>query len=135
MNRLEIAAGLAPTPGYRYAHRVGAQLFLAGQVPLDAEGRLVGQGDPMLQTRQCLDNLALLLGVHQFLLGDVRHLRVHVVGPRVTLVAAWSAVTDWFGQQVPPATLLGSPQLGHQGQLVEIETTVVATANLDPAQG
>ena len=46
MNELEIKAGLAPTPGYRYAKQIGNQLHIAGQVPLDSAGTLVGLGDP-----------------------------------------------------------------------------------------
>lgn len=124
MNDIETAAGLAPTAGYRYADVVGSQLFVAGQVPLDASGQLVGRDDPAAQARQCLDNLALLVRTHRFSLGDVRHVRIHVVGPHDALLAAWSAIRDWFDDDVPPATLLGSPQLGHEGQLVEIEASV-----------
>jgi enamine deaminase RidA (YjgF/YER057c/UK114 family) len=57
MNEAEIKAGLAVTPGYRYAEKVGNQLFVAGQVPHDADGQLVGIDDPHTQSSQCLDNL------------------------------------------------------------------------------
>ncbi len=33
MNEVELQAGLPVTPQYRYAQRVGKQLFVAGQVP------------------------------------------------------------------------------------------------------
>lgn len=125
MNEREIAQGLAATPGYRYADRVGDQLFVAGQVPLDAEGRLVGDGDHATQASACLDNLVRLVGVHGFELGDVRHLTVHVVGDSDDLAAAWVVVRDRFAGEVPPATLLGARSLGHRGQLVEIDATVV----------
>lgn len=124
MNDIETAAGLAPTPGYRYADPVGSQLFVAGQVPLDGSGMLVGRDDPAAQARRCLDNLGLLVRAHGFSLADVRHVRVHVVGSHDALTAAWAATRDWFGGEVPPATLLGSPQLGYDGQLVEIEASV-----------
>lgn len=38
MNEHEIAAGLPPTPHYRYADHVGDRLFIAGQVPHDVVG-------------------------------------------------------------------------------------------------
>ncbi|HKJ13192.1 MAG TPA: RidA family protein [Ornithinimicrobium sp.] len=116
---------LAVSPGYRYAERVGEQLFVAGQVPLDGHGQLVAAHDPAAQANQCLDNLAVVVEAHLFLLEDVRHLRIHVVGPRQALVDTWQAVKGWFGGETPPATLLGTPQLGHHGQLVEIEAQVV----------
>ncbi|MEO1060166.1 MAG: RidA family protein [Actinomycetota bacterium] len=124
MNDAELEAGLAPTPGYRYADAVGDHLYVAGQVPFDAAGTLLGEDDPAAQTRACLDNLLLLLGVHGFALDDVRHLTIHVVGPHQHLLDAWSAVTGWFDDSVPPATLLGAHLLGHTGQLVEVDATI-----------
>ena len=42
------------------------------------------------------------------------------------LTAAWRAVTEWFGNTVPPATLLGVSLLSHENQLVEIDATVIS---------
>lgn len=118
-------AGLAATPGYRYADRVGDQLFVAGQVPHDASGTLVGAQDAYAQAISCLDNLRTLIDVHGFALGDVRHLTVYVVGEQQNLTVAWRGVTEWFAGPVPPATLLGVSVLGHIGQLVEIDATIL----------
>jgi hypothetical protein len=65
VNEAELAAGLPATPNCEYAQRVGNHLFVAGQVPRDAHGRLVGPDDPRAQALQCLKNLgpATLLGV------------------------------------------------------------------------
>lgn len=125
MNDAELAAGLAPTPGYHYASRVGDQLFVAGQVPLDGEGGLVGADDPAAQATQCLENLDTLLRVHGFDDDHIRHLTIHVVGEHQNLLDAWKAVTVWFDRPVPPATLLGAHLLGHVGQLVEIDATIL----------
>jgi enamine deaminase RidA (YjgF/YER057c/UK114 family) len=125
MNEREIDAGLAATPGYRYAEVVGDQLLVAGQVPLDAGGRVVGKNDPATQATACLDNLGTVLDVHGFTAGDVRRLTIHVVGDHQNLVDAWAAVTDWFDGAVPPATLLGAHLLGHHHQLVEVDATVM----------
>ncbi|MEM8903488.1 MAG: RidA family protein [Actinomycetota bacterium] len=125
MNERELAAGLAPTPGYRYASWAGDRLFVAGQVPLDAEGTLVGPDDPATQARRCLDNLRILLTVHGVELESVRHLTIHVVGEHQNLLDTWSAVTEWFDGPVPPATLLGAHLLGHTGQLVEVDAQIV----------
>lgn len=125
MNEREIDAGLAPTPGYRYAESVGGQLVVAGQVPLDGAGEIVGPDDPAAQATACLDNLLTLLHVHEFVLSDVRRITVHVVGEHQNLLTAWKAVTDWFPGVVPPATLLGAHLLGHEQQLVEIDATII----------
>ena len=125
MNETELSAGLAATPQYRYADRLGDRLFVAGQVPLDSLGQLVGPEDPSTQALQCLRNLERLLAVHAFQVTDIRQLVVYVVGDQASLAAAWSAVAGWFGGQVPPATLLGVAGLGYVGQLVEIDTIII----------
>lgn len=127
VNDDEIAAGLARTPGYRYADHVGDQLFVAGQVPHDASGTLVGPGDPARQAGACLDNLRTVLEVHGFALADARRLTIYVVGDQQHLTDAWRGVVAWFGGEVPPATLLGIHLLGHIGQLVEIDAVVAAS--------
>lgn len=129
MNDDEVQAGLATTPGYRYAEVVGDQLFVAGQVPLDAAGGLVGHGASSAQAIQCLENLRIVLEVHGFDVADIRRLVVYVVGEHQHLTDAWRAVSEWFGGQVPPATLLGVHLLGYRDQLVEIDATVVRQPN------
>ncbi len=128
-NSEELAAGLAPTPSYRYAEVVGDELFVAGQVPLDGAGDLVEPDAPSPQAKRCLDNLRTLIGVHGFELGDVRHLTVHVVGPHQHLLDAWTAVTGWWDDDVPPATLLGAHLLGYERQVVEIDARIVRVQN------
>jgi reactive intermediate/imine deaminase len=50
--------GLPPTNGYSHAVAFGGQLIVvSGQVPLDADGRLVGADDPEAQVRQVFENL------------------------------------------------------------------------------
>ncbi len=127
MNEAEYDAGLAPTPGYRYAEIVGRQLFVAGQVPLDGDGNLLAVGDAAAQAMACLENLRTLVEVKGFGLSDVRQLTIHVVGEHQNLLDAWQAIVGWFGDAgVPPATLLGAHLLGYADQLVEIDATVLA---------
>jgi enamine deaminase RidA (YjgF/YER057c/UK114 family) len=126
MNEIEIAAGLSQTPGYRYATRVGDELFVAGQVPLGGDGSIVGPDDPAGQARQCLDNLRVVLDAHSFEVSDIRQVKVYVVGDGGALSTAWQAVRAWFDDDVPPATLLGVARLGYDGQLVEVDVTVIA---------
>jgi enamine deaminase RidA (YjgF/YER057c/UK114 family) len=124
MNEDEIAAGLAPTPNYRYADRVGDRLLLAGQVPLDAIGGLVGERDVRAQVRQCAANLFAVVALHGFGREDIHQLTVYVVGAQHVLQDAWAAVTECFDGNVPPATLLGVNLLGYVGQLVELDARV-----------
>ena len=128
MNKLERAAGLAATPGYEYARHTGNQLRVAGQVPHNSAGQLVGGPDPLAQAAQCLSNLNTLLSVHGFSTGDIQRLVVYVVGEQQNLTRAWAGVQQWFSGTVPPATLLGVASLGHPGQLVEVDATVIKSA-------
>ena len=124
LNEGELGAGLAQTSNYRYADRVGDRLFVAGQVPRDASAKVVGQGDPVVQTRQCLQNLFTLISHHGFSGDDIHQLTVYVVGPHQNLLDAWGEVTSWFEHNVPPATLLGVTLLGYADQLVEIDAVI-----------
>lgn len=122
MNEAEHGAGLAATPGYRYADVVGDELFVAGQVPHDADGSLVGDGAAGEQADRCLTNLFRLLDVHGFERDQVRRLVIYVVGD--DLAGAWKSVRARFDGEVPSAALLGVARLGHLGQLVEIDATI-----------
>ncbi|MCG8352649.1 MAG: RidA family protein [Chloroflexales bacterium] len=128
MNEIETAAGLPQTANYRYAKRLGNQLFVAGQVPHDSSAQLVGKGDPSAQATQCLTNLRKLIEVNSFNEDDIQQLTVYVVGEHSNLVAAWAVVETWFERQAPPATLLGVSQLGYIDQLVEIDATIIREA-------
>lgn len=122
MNEAERQAGLGETPGYRYADVVGDELYVAGQVPHDADGSIVGADDAGAQADQCLSNLIRVIEVHGFDRCHIRRLVVYVVGE--DLPGAWNVVRDSFEGDVPPATLLGVAKLGHHGQLVEIDATI-----------
>ncbi|GAA2140784.1 Rid family hydrolase [Kitasatospora kazusensis] len=121
---------LFPPPGYAHAAVVGAGerlAFLAGAVPLDAEGRLVGPGDHLLQTRQALANLETALHAVGSALPLVVASTVYVVaaepGP---LSEVWDEVRASGLTSGPhTSTLLGVACLGYTGQLVEITVTAV----------
>ncbi|WP_405529177.1 RidA family protein [Streptomyces canus] len=58
LTRIPAPAGVAPAA--QYSHVVlgrGRFVAIAGQVPLDEDGKLVGEGDSMAQARQVFENL------------------------------------------------------------------------------
>ncbi len=61
-NKLIRAKGL-PEPISHYTDAVvaGKTVYVSGQGALDAQGKLVGRGDVVAQTRQVLDNIAAVL--------------------------------------------------------------------------
>jgi enamine deaminase RidA (YjgF/YER057c/UK114 family) len=121
--------GLSEPPGYAHFAKVSERrlVFLAGQVPLDERGELVGAGDLTAQTRQCLANLAATLAAVGASPADAVRTTVYVVASRQEeMGAAWRLILDSdVGDVVrTAATLVGVARLGYQGQLVEIEVTV-----------
>ena len=101
-------------------------MYIAGQVPLNERGELVGRGDAIAQVRQCLRNLAACLVAAGATPGDVVRTTVCVAAEeRALLARVWQALLDSEPSAVvrTPATLLGVRHLGYEGQLVEIECT------------
>ena len=119
---------LAPPPGYtHYASVVGNRfVFLAGQVPLDAEGNLVG-GDLIAQLQQCVNNLSATLRLLDARPEQAVRTTVYVVASEQgQLGRVWRELRDseMGGVTRTAATLVGVAQLGYPGQLVEIEVTL-----------
>jgi len=123
--------GLHATPGYHHVTIVetGRTAYLAGQCPLDADGRLVGPGDLAAQVDQVVANALLALGGASAAPGDVVRSVVYVRSDdRADLAATWQHL---LGSPLAPAftsasTLLGVAQLGFPGQLVEVDLTAAA---------
>jgi enamine deaminase RidA (YjgF/YER057c/UK114 family) len=114
---------LAAPPGYSHVAvgRGGTVVFTAGAVPLDAEGDLVGEGDPVAQAVQVIENLLAALRTAGAQPQDVAKTTVYVAGASFEAQsAAWQVVRNSeIGRA--PSTLVGVPILGYRGQLVEVE--------------
>ncbi|MFE0476629.1 RidA family protein [Streptomyces sp. NPDC058947] len=130
MIRRVTVPSLFPPPSYSQASVVeaGTRLaFLAGSVPLDARGELVGPGDPVRQAEQVIANLREQL---QAVGSDLQHVvatDVYVVSGEPAVLSAVWAVVEASGLSAGPhsSTLIGVACLGYSGQLVEITATAV----------
>jgi enamine deaminase RidA (YjgF/YER057c/UK114 family)/ribosomal protein S18 acetylase RimI-like enzyme len=128
IERVLTAPGLFPPPAYAHASVVAAGTrlaFLAGTVPLDADGGLVGEGDPVRQAEQVVANLRRQLGAVGSGPEHVVRTEVYVVSDDPAVLArVWEVVTA-SGLSAGPhsSTLLGVACLGYAGQLVEITAT------------
>jgi reactive intermediate/imine deaminase len=109
-----------PISHYTDAVRHGDLLFISGVAPFDAQGRLVGDGDVVEQTRQIFRNMELVLKAAGLGFGDVLKVTVYL-----TDVADRKAINpvrqQYFGQARPASTLIGVAQLAIPGMKVEIE--------------
>ncbi|MET9864723.1 RidA family protein [Streptomyces sp. NPDC006386] len=121
---------LFPPPTYSHASVVeaGTRLaFLAGSVPLDAGGELIGPGDPVRQAEQVIANLREQLGAVGSDLAHVVSTDVYVVSSEPAVLSAVWGVVEASGLSTGPhsSTLIGVACLGYTGQLVEITATAV----------
>ncbi|MFE1309557.1 RidA family protein [Streptomyces sp. NPDC058755] len=130
MIRRVTVPGLFPPPAYAHASVVeaGTKLaFLAGAVPLDAKGEVVGAGDPVRQAEQVVANLREQLRAVGSDLEHVVSTDVYVVSGEPSVLSAVWEVVEASGLSRGPhsSTLLGVACLGYTGQLVEITATAV----------
>jgi reactive intermediate/imine deaminase len=124
LTRLEPPGLPAPISHYANGVRAGDTLYVSGQVALDGEGRLVGPGDVVAQTRQVLDNVQRVLAAGGATLKDVVKVTVFLANvddrPRVNEVRQ-----AYFGDHRPASTLVEVSRLALPGLLVEIEAVAV----------
>ncbi|MFI8368962.1 RidA family protein [Streptomyces sp. NPDC085466] len=125
-------AGLVKVDLYRQVSvATGSKLvFVAGQVALDADGVIVGEGDLAAQVEQCYLNVATALAEVGASFHQVAKLTVYAVdlvpeklplfAEGVARAAAKLGVTP-----TPPLTGVGVAALAAPGLLVEVEATAV----------
>ena len=116
-------------PPFGYSHVVdapaGRVVYVSGQVPLDAAGELVGEGDFAAQVRQVFENLTAALAAADASWDDVVKLNYFVRD--VGEVASLRAIRDeYVNTERPPAsTLVEVSRLFRDEVLVEIEAVAV----------
>jgi len=107
--------------------RGGKTIWIAGQVPQDAAGQLVGRGDLPAQIEQVYRNLQLALAGAGATFNDVVKLNVYVVNYKPEYRDLLNeARSRHVSKENPPAsTLIGVQALAREGFLVEIEAVAV----------
>src|SRR5690348_3769066 len=123
---------LARPPGYSYvveATGPNRLIFIAGQLGLDMENRLVGEpGDFRAQANQAVENLKLALADAGATLRDVVKINNYLVD--MSHISIFREVRDrHFNMSAPPAsTTVAISQLARPGALFEIEAIAVLPA-------
>jgi enamine deaminase RidA (YjgF/YER057c/UK114 family) len=127
MSRRRFASG---TPweefvGYSRAVRTGPFVHVSGTTATDADGRIVGVGDPYAQTIRCLENIRHALTMAGASMSDVVRTRMYV-----TDIGHWEAVGrahgEVFASVRPCSTLVAVAGLVDPDMLVEVEADAYA---------
>lgn len=118
-----------------YAHAVvsagGRRIHLAGQVAMDAEGRVLHPGDLVEQATLAFRNLAAVLAAAGGEPGHLVRMRIYVLDVRAWKAHArpiGAAYREVFGRWYPAMTLVQVAGLYDEGALVEVEGEAVVPA-------
>jgi enamine deaminase RidA (YjgF/YER057c/UK114 family) len=110
---------------YSHAVRVGDTLYIAGQVALDDELRLVGPGDPEAQARQTWLNIKKIVEAEGGKVTDVVRVATYLAD-MTTIEAIHKVRREFFPDgDFPVATVVEVSRLGLDGLLLETEAMAV----------
>jgi reactive intermediate/imine deaminase len=114
--------GMPPTNGYSHVVAfTGTMVMVSGQVPLDADGRLVGPDDARAQTRQVFHNLQMALAAAGARMADLVKLTVFLTN--MADLGDFREVRDEFVDpwRPPASSLVQVSALVHPAFRIEIE--------------
>ncbi|GAA4183844.1 hypothetical protein GCM10022252_11800 [Streptosporangium oxazolinicum] len=113
---------------YSHATRAAGLLFVSGQVALDEEGKVIGEGDMTRQSEYVMDLLSRVLADQGCTFDDVTHIRSHLTD--MSLLREYAAVRERFITGEPPAsTTVEVSRLFRPGLLIEVEVIAAIPAD------
>lgn len=117
--------GMTQPTSYTHMVKSGNLMFLAGQVALDGDGNVVGEGDMVAQVRQVLENMKTVLASEGADFSNV--VKTNIFTTDIERFRAASDVRqEYFGDHPPASTLVQIERLARPVFLVEIEAIAIA---------
>ena len=116
-----------------YTHVVsgtGRVVFISGQVPVDKDGNLVGEGDFAAQANQVFENLKTCLASISASFADVAKLTTYIVNysPELRPHLQAARAKHLPAENPPASTLVGVQALAVPGYMIEIEAVAILPA-------
>jgi 2-iminobutanoate/2-iminopropanoate deaminase len=114
-----------PTDPFSHVVRVDRTLYLAGQISLDEENRLVGIGDPGAQAEQCWTNIEAVLRFAGSSLENVVKMTIFLKDIRDASAETAVRKRLFAGRPLPACTQVQVANLGFPELLMEIDVIAV----------
>jgi len=114
--------------GYSRAVRIGPHIAVTGTTAMK-DGKLVGKGNPYLQTKQSLENIATALAKAGASLNDVVRTRIFVTNIKLFAEVA-RAHREVFGDIMPATTMIEVSRFVMPEMMVEIEADAIVAEEL-----
>jgi enamine deaminase RidA (YjgF/YER057c/UK114 family) len=129
LTRIAAPDGVAPAAQYSHVCLgTGRFVAVAGQLPLDEDGRLVGEGDPAAQARQVFENLRRCLAAAGAGFDDVVKLTYFVTDMAHMPAIREARAAHIPGDRLPAASAVQVAGLVRPEFLMEIEAFAVVAA-------
>ncbi len=111
--------------GYSHIVKVNNTIYVSGQIPLDQDGNIVGEGDIAVQTEQVYENLKRCLEAAGATMSDIV-----MLGVKVTDVEDYDKNTrevrkKYFGKYRPATTCVEVSRLYFPEIIIEVEATAI----------
>ena len=111
--------------GYSHVVRVGDTVWVSGQLPLDQDGNIVGEGDIAAQTDKTYENLQKCLESVGATLRDIVMLGIYVTDVEEYNNKTRDIRKKYFGKYRPATTGIEISRLYFPEAMIEVEATAV----------
>lgn len=117
---------MAPATGYSYAiKKSGTPVYLAGQVALDGQGKLVGEGDAAAQAEQAFQNLRTVVTACGGSMDDIVKINIYVTDAAYRAAVVAARQRHFKEGQYPASTYVVVSGLAVPQLLVEVEAVAM----------